>query len=134
LRFFFYGTLLDAEIRRLVLGAAVELEPALLRDWQRVKLGGGPYGTLVPGRGAAVTGGITPRLAARALRRLYTYEGPEYRVATLRPVLADGARPIVSCFLARARHTGPREEWRFEDWAGAHRAALVAALRAGRPV
>jgi hypothetical protein len=50
LRFFFYGTLIDADVRRLVLGrlAPDEVEPATLSGWRRVKLAGVTYPGIVP--------------------------------------------------------------------------------------
>jgi Gamma-glutamyl cyclotransferase, AIG2-like len=124
MRFFFYGTLLDPELRAAVIGRAVEVRPAALAGWRRVRAPGKSYPMLVRDPAAAVQGAVTPPLDPAAIARLSAYEGPGYRVALLRPRTPGGRRVLASVFLPVRRVRGGRL-WRLEAWRRAHLARYL---------
>lgn len=104
MRIFLYGTLLDPRIlalrsgrRGLERGAV----PAILLGWRRVALRGGPYPTLIRGRGAPVPG-LLLVLRGAAFRRLTAYEGAAYRLRPLRPLTRRGRRAAAAWIAAPA--------------------------------
>lgn len=81
MRFFFYGTLLDADIRRLVLGRGalgLAVEPATLGGYRRVSLRRRSYPAVVPDPLGSVAGCLARGLDAGAAERLAAFEGGEY--------------------------------------------------------
>jgi gamma-glutamylcyclotransferase (GGCT)/AIG2-like uncharacterized protein YtfP len=81
-RFFFYGTLLDPEMRASVLGdesRPVLLEPSVLRGWERYFEAGVPWPMIRRRDGAAVEGALASGLSEAAGRLLDEYEGELYR-------------------------------------------------------
>jgi gamma-glutamylcyclotransferase (GGCT)/AIG2-like uncharacterized protein YtfP len=82
MRFFFYGTLLDPEVRARVLGdeaRPVLLELAVLRGWERYFEAGVPWPMIRRRDGAAVEGALASGLSEAAGRLLDEYEGERYR-------------------------------------------------------
>ena len=82
MRFFFYGTLLDPELRARVLGGdarAVALKPAILRGWERYFEAGVPWPMIRRREGAAVEGALASDISEAAGRLLDAYEGGLYR-------------------------------------------------------
>jgi hypothetical protein len=105
MRFFFYGTLLDPDVTALVLGR--RLPPAtfvraILPGYSRWRVQGGSYPISVPDRKGEVPGAIVGGLSARDVARLAAYEGPGYRIATLKVKVGETTtsvsvfEPIVS--------------------------------------
>jgi hypothetical protein len=93
-RFFFYGTLIDPDIRRVVLGApaanALVLRPGVLCGWMRRAVRSASYPMILPRAGAGVDGILASGLDAVACRRLRSYEGAEYLVVRVQVRCADG--------------------------------------------
>ena len=82
MRFFFYGTLLDPEVRARVLGAEarpVVLDPAVLRGWERYFEPGVPWPMIRRRNDAAVEGALASGLSEPAARLLDDYETELYR-------------------------------------------------------
>ena len=82
MRFFFYGTLLDPEVRAQVLGdeaRPVVLEAAVLRGWERYFEAGIPWPMIRRRDGVAVEGAVASGLTDAAGRLLDAYEGELYR-------------------------------------------------------
>jgi hypothetical protein len=87
MRFFFYGTLLDHDVTALVLGRRLPpaaFVPAVLPGYSRWRVQGGSYPISVPDRKGEVPGAIVGGLSRRDVARLAAYEGPGYRIATLK--------------------------------------------------
>jgi hypothetical protein len=74
-RFFFYGTLIDPDVRRLVLGtrAPMSVEPATLAGWRRVCLPKVTYPAVLRAAREVVDGVLVRGLDAEARRRLVDY-------------------------------------------------------------
>ena len=128
MRYFFYGTLLDADVRSWVLGAWIErrtLRRAVLPRHRRVFLRGRTYPVVVPARGHDVPGLLALGLDRRAAANLAAFESDEY-VAADRPVrLADGAVLGARVFIAGrlARPTG--RDWDVATWQSLHKAGFA---------
>lgn len=82
MRFFFYGTLLDQDIRRAVLGPSEPTEataPASLPGYARFRAAHGNYPILARRRGRSVAGQIFEGLSPRQVFLIAHFEGREYR-------------------------------------------------------
>jgi gamma-glutamylcyclotransferase (GGCT)/AIG2-like uncharacterized protein YtfP len=122
---FVYGTLLDADVRTLVLGRPLEpdqLQPAVLKHMRRVYIAGRLYPMIVPRRGAAVDGLLLTALTDEDYARLDAFEGADYgrERQNVSPLSedADEGEPLLA-WIYRTRGLGPRpspREWRLEDW------------------
>lgn len=118
MRFFFYGTLLDTELRRAVLGRMARRlspTPATLEGFEARIAAGRRYPLAIRRRGAVLSG-IVMTLPRRAARRIIAYEGPEYRCVRRAVRLAGGAALSAAVFLASGRARAARTPWRIEDW------------------
>lgn len=134
MRFFFYGTLLDADLRRALCGPAADgwtLVPAELADHRRGRSPGRTYPFLLPAAGERVAGAVSDGLDATAAAVLTLYEGDGYRVAGLRPVAGDGRVMPAWAFLPRRAVLAPLS-WTLESWTAQHKAGALKRLRAWR--
>lgn len=137
MRFFFYGTLIDPDVRRLVLGrhAPVAVEPARLEGWRRLPLAGATYPVIVRDPAAAVDGVLVRGLDASARALLVRYEGSHYELAPVDVATGRGRRIAANVFVPRpGRVRRGRGEWDFSDWARRHKRRFMATLaRRGIP-
>lgn len=135
MRFFFYGTLLDSDLRRFVLGARAPttVEPATLAGWERVPVRDAVLPIIRRRAGAAVEGMLARGLDAEAARLLVEYESGGYDLVAVEVALADGGRRSARVFAAIPG--GPLAPasgaWRFDEWERRHKAAFLAAIRGG---
>ena len=130
--YFFYGTLIDPDIRAAVLGRAAADLLAIddtLKGWRAVLVSGKTYPVIVPSAPDEVRGVRVGIAGPSARRRLSHFEGPEYRVATL--VLGSGeeAEVLIGSKLSRPGV----QRWDFQAWERRHKARFLARIRsAGR--
>lgn len=119
--FFFYGTLVDADVRRLVLGREVPdaaVRPAVLAGFRRYTVREQPYPAALPQAGSTIDGVIMPKVSLRDATMLTCFEGADYE-ARLCPVtdLADGGREQEAwVFIASDRVRRGDPEWSIDDW------------------
>ncbi len=137
MRFFFYGTLIDADVRRLVLGrhAPKAVEEAMLPGWRRVPLADVTYPTIVRDRRGAVTGVLARGLGAAARQALMRYEGDEYELLEAEVKTASG-RTVAALIFALRPGEGKSlpGAWNLEVWQRRHKRRFLAALaRSGSP-
>lgn len=137
MRFFFYGTLMDADVRRLVLGrhAPSEVAPARLAGWRRVPVAGTSYPAIVRDPLAGVDGVLVRGLDAGGQTLLERYEGDEYEVLLVEVESASGRRVAAQVFAPRpGRIRRGRGMWDFADWGRRHKRRFIATLaRRGVP-
>lgn len=91
--YFFYGTLCDADVQRLILGyrpSPRQLRPARLPGYRRRRARGRSYPVLLRAAGGHVAGLLFRPARASDAPRLAAYEGPEY-VTRFLPVRRAGA-------------------------------------------
>ena len=132
MRFFFYGTLLDADITALVLGRRLPpaaFVPARLPGHTRRRAKGVSYPVLVRDPGGEVPGAIVGGLSARDVARLVAYEGPRYRIAPLKVKVA-GALTTVSVFEPVEERFQPVDgSWDLALWQRRDKRPFVGRLR-----
>ena len=128
MRFFFYGTLLDDELRAVVIGRAVPLSAATLPGWRRFGQRGVPWPGIAPALGAKVEGGIVEGIQPGERQRLLAYEGSGFELIELETVLADGSRVPTLTFLPHDRPRPTGLPWRLELWQRRHRNATLRTL------
>jgi len=119
MQWFFYGTLLDPDIRRLVFPHAhegVSLEPALLPGFRRVRCKGALYPVLTPAKGQRVPGLVCRGLDERAVLRMAHFEGTQYRPEALEVRLPSGDKQRAWLFMPRHGGFATREAWTYERW------------------
>ena len=124
MRYFFYGTLLDADVRAHILGAWInrrDLPAARLPGYRRVYIRGRHYPVVVPAPGAEVEGVLAEGLDREAVRRLAEFESDEYvdaeRIVRVAGGRALRARVFVASPLARPTGT----PWTVEVWQHRHK-------------
>ena len=119
MRFFFYGTLIDEDVRQAVLGrhAPRRVAPALLRGWRRVTVPGKTYPIVLPDSQASVPGVFACGLTAAARRRLQRYEDADlYALAAVEVVPEDRRRRVQAFVFAAKTAAAVRWARRFGDW------------------
>jgi len=134
MRLFFYGTLLDADVRKLVLGpdaGAVILTPARLDGWQRRKARGKSYPVIQPAPGQSVEGAVTGALAPRVVAKLTAYEGPGYALVPCRAALADHTDVAAHVYEPNERLPADEAGWDLAAWQARDKAPFLARLRQG---
>jgi len=127
MRFFFYGTLIDADVRRVVLGDEGKVEPAILRGWRVASLRGTRYATIVPDRKQAVGGVLIRGISRPIARRLTRYEGDEYESVRLPVRLRRGRTINAQVFVARRRYRAP-QGWDFAAWKRRYKRLFLATM------
>lgn len=135
MRYFFYGTLCDPDIRVLVLGPAARdlpIEPATLDGWRCVTMLGCVYPVIVPARGAGTPGCLSGELGEEAVALLVRYEGPEYRQRSLPVTTTDGRRVIARAFTPSGRARPSSRPWSLEEWERIHKTDYLRRLRGAK--
>ncbi len=121
-RLFFYGTLMDGDVRRAIAGRPVAVATASLQGYRRVPVAGRTYPMLVPCQGQRVEGLLAEDIDTRELNRLIRYEGPEYRIRTLMVQRHDGKELPALVFLARPGIAGAcHQDWELAVWQRCHK-------------
>jgi len=132
---FFYGTLMDDDVRRAVLGATApaSAEPAVLGGWRRVSAVGTPYPTVVRDSGRQVEGVLVRGLDYVACRQLTAYEGRDYGLVDVEVTVGD--RSVAAMMFAAPNPTVRSHAggWSFATWTRRHKRATLAAISRRRP-
>ncbi len=131
--FFFYGTLMDAGVRRAVLGAKApkRLEPATLLGWRRFRAKGATFPIVVADGRGRVPGVLARDVSAPARALLDDYEGPGYRAERWVVELADGTRSGALVYVpdgSGAVKAGDAP-WDLAEWQATHKAAFLTKLK-----
>ena len=136
MRFFFYGTLLDADVRRAVLGrrAPETVEPATLHGWRRFKLPRVTYPAILPDGRSSVDGVLARGLDAAVRERLIAYESGDYDLIAV-PVTTRAGKPVSAwVFVAKPATRRDIGAWSFDAWCRRHKRRYLARLvRRTRP-
>lgn len=114
---FFYGTLMDHDLLRLVTGQRVDVQSAWLENHRRVPVVGRDYPMLVFQAGSRVEGLLARNVSAVALVRLCRYEGREYRLERRDVVTQSGDCVSAQVFMTVANVRGDlSKNWDFNAW------------------
>ena len=128
MRYFFYGTLLDPDVRACILGRWIDrrvLPPARLPGYRRVYIRGRDYPVVVRAAGEAVAGLLAEGLDRHAVRRLAEFESDEY-VDAERTVRVDGGRTVRARVFVAGRLAHPTDTpWTVEVWKRCHKGAFL---------
>ncbi|MGB0684261.1 MAG: gamma-glutamylcyclotransferase family protein [Magnetovibrionaceae bacterium] len=130
-RYFFFGTLMDDTVRRLVVGRR-PVEPGFLMGFQRFYAPRGSYPVLVPASEEAVIKGLlVDGINAKAARRLELFEGPEYRaeLLTIRRGAPNGESIQARAFQTRPGVTHRPKLWDYGAWQRRERMAYLERVR-----
>lgn len=125
-----YGTLLDADVRRLVLGRCSG-HAAVLHGWERVYVAGEVYPGIRQRQGASVSVMVFQGLDRSALARADAFEGREY-VRKLLPVSFDddGAAGEAMVYVPTAAVRLTDRVWCYDwAWRCRHRRGFLAMTR-----
>ncbi|MBM3539358.1 MAG: gamma-glutamylcyclotransferase [Alphaproteobacteria bacterium] len=136
MRFFLYGTLMDADVRRLVMGrgAPETVEPASVKGWRRVNLSGVTYPGIVRDAKGKVEGVLARGLGAAAKRRLVRYEGREYDLIEVEIATDSGAMRRALMFVTNKALKPVTGRWELALWQRRHKKRFLGSLaRNGNP-
>ena len=133
--FFFYGTLRDAEVRRIVLGpGAVTLvaEPAVLDGYRCAPAEGGRFPGIVAEEGAAAAGVLVRGASLDAAARTSCFEGDgtDYDIVPRTVGLGGGRQARAWVCLPTTLLSVESGQWRFDDWQRRWRPAFLESVRA----
>lgn len=112
---FVFGTLLNVNVRRRVLGRIISdraLPVAAARGFDRFYIQNRSYPMLKPCPAGRVTGAILGRLSAPDWKRLDDYEGPEYGRAPIAVWRKSGKRQVVWAYLGQPGVVASARRWR----------------------
>ena len=133
MRYFFYGTLLDPDVRAHILGSWINRRPlrqAWLPGYRRVYIRGRHYPVVIPSAGNSVDGLLAEGLDRNAVRCLAEFESDEYVDAERTVLVDDGravrARVFVASPLARPTDT----PWDVAVWQRRHKREFGRRVRA----
>ena len=133
MRYFFYGTLIDPDIRRHVMGihAPASVEPARLMGWRRFSLKGISFPIARADRTASIDGVLARGLDEEAGRLLDIYEGPGYGRTTVSALDARGKSREAVLFVedGTAEFAVVPQPWDYEAWARRHKKEFMADLK-----
>ncbi len=125
MQLFVYGTLMDRDVLRIVLGRAVvpeQMETAEISGFRRVHVPGRNYPMLLAHHGSGrVEGLLVHALDAEAVHRLMVFEGPEYHLVPLMVANADGHPVRAGVFLCDRSVSPGRRDWFMEVWSRRHK-------------
>jgi len=132
MRYFFYGTLIDPDIRRHVMGerAPASVEPARLIGWRRFSLKGASFPIARADRTASIDGVLARGLDKEAGRLLDIYEGPGYGRTIVSAVDAHGKAHDAVLFVedGSVEFVAIPQAWDYEGWVRRHKKAFMADL------
>jgi gamma-glutamylcyclotransferase (GGCT)/AIG2-like uncharacterized protein YtfP len=117
--FFFYGTLMDADVLTAVIGrrlAPAHMDVAVVQGYRRVYVADAWYPMLVPDAGGEVRGYLVSTIDGREADRISRYEGVEYdRQAVL--VIGTGRGPVqAQIYMARPGVKASDRDWDLDAW------------------
>jgi len=128
MRFFFYGTLRDADVLEAVLGrpvAPADIRAASLRDHRAMTVSGDTYPVAVSRPGAVMPGVVVSGLGAHDEARLRHYEGADYGVTQVNATLSTGRTVAATMFVPREGVPHGDTEWSLSQWSGHAKAAWL---------
>jgi hypothetical protein len=131
-RFFFYGTLIDPDVRKAVLGglAPASVEAAVLPGWRRFRAKGVSFPIARPDPKAEIEGVLARGLTAEAGRKLDAYESDGYKRLKV-DVIAGGKTVSAILYADDGSNTLKAEPgaWSYTDWVKRDKRAFMTMLK-----
>lgn len=126
---FFYGTLQDDDLLRLVTDrasiAGLGVSAAALADHAVERVAGHVFPMIFPRPGHEATGRLVDGLTTRERERISFFEDSDYRLEPIE-VVAGSATRSAAVFTPTGRIASSGEPWRLSDWPAADKALLMA--------
>ena len=116
---FFFGSLLSADVRHAVIGRAVpddECAAVTLDGYRRVRVANETYPALVPAKGESVEGIVVSELTAEEALRVMWFEGEEYKPEAVLVRYPRGGFDEAFTFLAAPDLQLTDEAWDYDAW------------------
>lgn len=133
MQLFVYGTLMDRDVLRVVLGRATlteHMEEAEISGFRRVHVPGRNYPMLLAHHGSGrVSGMLLHGLDVEAVHRLMVFEGPEYHLVPLMVANAEGFAVRAGVFLCDRSVPPGRRDWFPEVWTRRHKRLFLRRAR-----
>jgi hypothetical protein len=129
--YFFYGSLMDADVLSAVLGKRVpptRFRPARLVGHRCLCNRRDEFPVIVADPGTDVAGVLVRGIGAAAARRLARYEGPGYALAKRSVATATG-RIDAHVFVPVRPGISIGKAWNFQAWRRRHKRRLLRALK-----
>lgn len=129
---FFFGTLMDPEVRTIVMGRDVDpeqVEPALAQGFRRVFVAGRHYPMLLRHSSGWVDGTLVGGLDAERVHRLQVYEGWEYSLQPIQVQTSSGRKVMAHVFLCPPHIAADRRAWRLDQWQRRHKRTFLPKAR-----
>ncbi|MDA8230701.1 MAG: gamma-glutamylcyclotransferase [Magnetospirillum sp.] len=133
MRLFFFGTLMDPEVREIVMGRALPadaIETGVAQGFRRVFVAGRHYPMLLPHASGWVEGTLVSGLDAETVHRLQVYEGWEYALHPIQVRTGSGQTVMAHVFLCPPHIEPDRREWRLDQWQLRHKRPFLRKARA----
>lgn len=130
--YFFYGTLMDADVLACVLGRPVvpgRVERAVLDGYERLYLADSCYPSVVPQARASVEGCLVGGLDAPAAARIADFEGDLYAPRVLSVTAPRRGVVAANTFVAGAGVALSSEKWELVPWRRRYRDVYLDLLR-----
>ena len=119
MRLFFYGTMRDPDVRRMVFGeraAELTLRSALLHGFRPCSAKDGDYPVLVRRTAARSEGQLVDGLRYGDVLRLFHFEGPGYVPSRQLAIESGGGRLDAWVLLPDSRRLASAKGWRLRHW------------------
>lgn len=123
MQLFFFGSLTDRELLKLVLGhdcAACDFRPARLSGFATNRVKDESYPVLVPAPGLTIAGQIVGGISEADIERIRFFEDDEYSLETV-PVEAEAGPEDCLVCLPRKPGDDSGEPWHPENWSAEER-------------
>ena len=130
MRYFFYGTLRDPDVRRAVIGPAVDrvrIVPGILPGYRCVFMRGRYYPALRLAPQAEVEGVIADGIDSFQAARIDRFETSEYRLRKAAVRSEDGTESEALVYFTARPGLAGTTPWRLDDWQRRHKPAALRA-------
>jgi hypothetical protein len=117
--YFFYGTLMDPEVVREVIGrplSGCSPKKASLAGFKRVNVADATYPALTPDPESHVAGVLVSKITALEASRISRYEGSDYTMQVFDVTLGDGSTEEARVFLPTQTLMLMDTLWDFDLW------------------
>lgn len=129
MQLFVYGTLLDPDVRRIVMQQDVpreNIEEASIHGFRRVHMPGRNWPMLLAHHGSGrVDGVVLHGLDAQALHRLVVFEGDEYHLVPMAVMDSEGYAVRAGVFVGDRRVPPGHHDWFLEIWVRRHKRTFL---------
>ena len=135
--FFFYGTLMDALVLEMVIGknhSGIRKQPAVLKDFKRVKVNGAQYPAVFSSIGDQVEGILVEGITSEYAACLDAFEDDDYERQCVSISLYDGKKINALVYIAGPKMLLEDKAWNLNEWTLNDRPEFLQKLEKGMKV